>query len=99
MEKEDYDLFFNEIIATIQSHRIAAVQSVQNISNHLYWNIGELILQKQKEFSWGKSVVEQLSKDLAAKLGGEVSWSSRNLWFMRQLEDFKNLPFKGEDII
>ncbi len=85
MKNKEYNLFFEEVVAIIQSHRIVAVQSVQSISNHLYWNIGELILLKQKEFAWGKSVVEQLSLDLTAQLGGEISWSTRNLWFMRQL--------------
>jgi predicted nuclease of restriction endonuclease-like (RecB) superfamily len=85
MINKEYDLFFEEVVSIIQSHRVAAVQSVQSISNQLYWNIGELILLKQKEFAWGKSVVEQLSLDLTAQLGGEISWSARNLWFMRQL--------------
>jgi predicted nuclease of restriction endonuclease-like (RecB) superfamily len=85
MIKQEYDIFFEEVVSIIQSHRIAAVQSVQRISNQLYWHIGELILEKQKEFAWGKSVVEQLSLDLTAQLGGEISWSTRNLWFMRQL--------------
>ncbi len=30
----------------------------------LYWKIGETIVQKLKEIGWGKSVVEQLSKDI-----------------------------------
>lgn len=30
-------------------------------------------------------MVEQLSSDLTHQLDGEISWSSRNLWFMRQM--------------
>lgn len=85
MIDKEYRSFFDEVVSIIQSHRLVAVQSVQSISNQLYWHIGELILEKQKKFAWGKSVVEQLSLDLTAQLGGEVSWSTRNLWFMRQL--------------
>jgi predicted nuclease of restriction endonuclease-like (RecB) superfamily len=85
MIDKEYRLFFDEVVSIIQSNRLVAVQSVQSISNRLYRHIGELILQKQKEFAWGKSVVEQLSLDLTATLGGEISWSARNLWFMRQL--------------
>jgi DUF1016 N-terminal domain len=85
MNNKEYSSFFNEVVSIIQSHRIVAVQSVQSISNQLYWNIGELILHKQKEFAWGKSVVEQLSLDLTAEMDGEISWSARNLWFMRQM--------------
>ncbi|MCC2625990.1 MAG: hypothetical protein K0R14_1863 [Burkholderiales bacterium] len=87
-----YQQFLTEIVNMVQHHRVLAVQSVQSISNTLYWNIGEQILKKQQEYGWGKSVIEQLSKDLEHHIGYGVSWSSRNLWFMRQLVDeYSNL--------
>ena len=82
---EIYLQFLSEIVNMVHTHRVHAVQSVQRISNQLYWNIGELIIQRQKEYGWGKSIVERLSKDLPHHLGDAVSWSPRNLWFMRQL--------------
>jgi len=83
----EYQQFLAEVVNLVQKHRVVAVQSVQTLSNQLYWNIGELILLKQKEFGWGKSVVEKLSKDLNHQLGDAISWSPRNLWLMRQLVD------------
>ena len=77
--------FLTEIVNLVQHHRVQAVQAVQSISNQLYWNIGELIIQKQQEFGWGKSIVEKLSTDLNIQIGEGISWSPRNLWFMRQL--------------
>jgi|GEM_PF-1109561 len=77
--------FFIEVVALIESHKIVAIQSVQSIANQLYWNTGELILQKQRKLGWGKAIVEQLSLDLNAQLGSAISWSPRNLWFMRQI--------------
>lgn len=89
---EQYQQFLVEITDLVQSHRIQAIQSVQIISNNLYWNIGELIIKKQKEFGWGKSIVEILSKDLTKLIGEGISWSPRNLWFMRQLvNEYSNL--------
>jgi len=87
VSNEAYQQFLNEIVNMVKIHRTRAVQSVQTISNHLYWNIGELIIKKQLENGWGKSIVEQLSKDLNRHIGEGVSWSPRNLWFMRQLVD------------
>lgn len=84
---KEYNEFLNEILALVQRHRVIAIQSVQSVSNTLYWNIGELIIHKQRLYGWGKSVVERLSVDLQANVGYGVSWSSRNLWFMRQLVD------------
>ncbi|MGB9498959.1 MAG: DUF1016 N-terminal domain-containing protein [Dissulfuribacterales bacterium] len=30
----------------------------------MYWDIGRMIVEKQKKEGWGKSVVENLSRDL-----------------------------------
>jgi predicted nuclease of restriction endonuclease-like (RecB) superfamily len=83
----EYQEFLAEIVNLVQNHRALAVQTVQTVSNLLYWNIGELIIQKQQQYGWGKSIVKQLSKDLNLYIGEGVSWSPRNLWFMRQLVD------------
>ena len=82
---ENYQHFLAEIVSLVQYHRVQAVQSVQTISNQLYWNIGELIINKQQEYGWGKSIVKKLSVDLNMQIGEGVSWSPRNLWLMRQL--------------
>jgi predicted nuclease of restriction endonuclease-like (RecB) superfamily len=84
---ETYQPFLVEIVNLVQNHRVQAVQAVQSISNQLYWNIGELILQKQQEYGWGKSIVEKLSADLPHYVGDGASWSPRNLRLMRQLVD------------
>jgi len=83
----EYQEFLAEIVNLVQNHRTLAVQTVQTVSNLLYWNIGELIIKKQQQYGWGKSIVKQLSKDLNLHIGEGVSWSPRNLWFMRQLVD------------
>ncbi len=85
IQSENYHLLLDEVAGLVQNHRIQAVQSVQTISNQLYWNIGELIIKKQEEFGWGNSIIESLSKDLPNLIGDGISWSTRNLQFMRQL--------------
>ena len=81
----EYQQFVIELIELVQQHRTQAVQAVQTYTNQLYWKIGELIIARQKEYGWGKSIVKQLSIDLNHNLGNGISWSPRNLWFMRQL--------------
>jgi predicted nuclease of restriction endonuclease-like (RecB) superfamily len=85
IQTNNYQLLLDEVAGLVQTHRVQAIQSVQTISNQLYWNIGELIIKKQEEFGWGKSIIESLSKDLPDLIGDGVSWSTRNLQFMRQL--------------
>ena len=80
-----YNEFLSDVATAVQEHRVQAIQSVQTISNQLYWSIGELIIKKQEEFGWGKSVILLLSRDLPQLIGEGVSWSPRNLQFMKQL--------------
>jgi predicted nuclease of restriction endonuclease-like (RecB) superfamily len=99
ISKDAYQRFLKDVVMMVQSHRVAAVQRVQSINNQLYWNIGELILKMQHQHGWGKSIVEKLSNDLQHQVGKGVSWSSRNLWFMRQLvTEYSNVKQIGSEL-
>ncbi len=82
-----YTNFLNDIKQRIIDARYKALQAVNKQQIQLYWDIGKMIVQKQKESGWGKSVVEQLSKDLQKEFPGQRGWSTRNLWMMRQFYD------------
>ncbi len=45
----------------------------------LYWEIGRNIVEKQKEYGWGKSIVETLAKDLQNEFSGMQGFSESNL--------------------
>lgn len=91
-----YNEFLSDVATAVQQHRVQAIQSVQTISNQLYWSIGELIIKKQEEFGWGKSVILLLSRDLPQLIGEGVSWSPRNLQFMKQLvSEYSNVNQLG----
>lgn len=51
----------------------------------MYWNIGQTILDRQKKFGWGKSIVEILANELQKEFVNVVGFSARNLWRMRTL--------------
>ena len=78
--KETLDLIKSEIC----SARIQVVKSVTNEHINLYFKIGKIILEKQEEQGWGKSVVERLSTDLQKDYPGSTGYSARNLWDMRR---------------
>ncbi|MFZ2657502.1 MAG: PDDEXK nuclease domain-containing protein [Victivallales bacterium] len=82
--KEYIDLLTG-IKARIQSARIAASRTVNKELIFLYWDIGRSIVERQKDEGWGKSVVEQLSKDIQKEFPGTTGYSVNNLWRMRQL--------------
>ncbi|MCL4558439.1 MAG: DUF1016 N-terminal domain-containing protein [Deltaproteobacteria bacterium] len=49
----------------------------------LYWDIGKIIVERQRRYGWGHSVVEELAKDLIDDFKGIEGFSSNNLWRMR----------------
>jgi len=79
----EYGKFLNEIKSRIISARIQAVRSVNRDLIKLYWDIGRNIVERQEKFGWGKSVVEQLSRDLTREYAGFEGYSRDNLWRMR----------------
>ena len=85
MEKENitYNNFLKEIKDKINQSRYDALKSVNKALIDLYWNIGQSIVEKQKEFGWGKSIVSNLSIDLQKEFPGVKGLSERNLWNMR----------------
>ncbi len=60
-----------------------AISAVNTQQFMLYWDLGKMIVDKQAEHKWGKSVVEQLSVDLQKEFEGMRGLSATNLWRMR----------------
>jgi len=93
VQEKDYIELLNEIKQNVVNSRIKAVRAVNSELISLYWNIGKLILERQKENGWGKSIVEKLSKDLQKEYPLQTGFSSRNLWDMRRFYDkYQNEP-------
>jgi predicted nuclease of restriction endonuclease-like (RecB) superfamily len=81
----EYRTFLQEVKSQVKSARVEAARNVNRHLISLYWNIGKGIAERQKHLKWGKSVVEQLAKDLQKEFTGQEGFSAQNLWYMRQL--------------
>jgi len=79
-----YGSFIKDIKNLIYRRQYEALKKVNTELVQLYWEIGEEIDRQQREQSWGKSVVEVLSKELQKEFPGIQGFTTRNLWFMRQ---------------
>lgn len=92
-EKYYYELL-TEVKAQIFLSTIKAIKAVNSELIIKYWRIGEIILSKQKQYSWGNSIVEQLSSDLRKEYPATTGYSANNLWMMRQLyNEYSNNEF------
>jgi predicted nuclease of restriction endonuclease-like (RecB) superfamily len=80
---EDYINLLVEVKQRIRSAQYEALKAVNKELIALYWDIGKMIVTRQEGATWGKSVVEQLAKDLQNEFPGISGFSSRNIWNMR----------------
>ncbi len=81
----DYSALLSEVKQRIRSAQYEALKTVNKELISLYWDIGRMIVERQKGKTWGKAVVERLAKDLQAEFLGMSGFSAQNLWYMRQL--------------
>lgn len=79
----NYKNFLHLLKQKIYSAKSKAVLCANRLMIELYFEIGKEIVTKQESLGWGKSVVEQMSKDLIDEFGEKSGYSSFNLWRMR----------------
>jgi predicted nuclease of restriction endonuclease-like (RecB) superfamily len=79
----DYAPLLAEIKARVQSARIKAGLAANRELLALYWDIGRLILGRQRKEGWGSKVIGRLSADLQREFPGQQGFSPRNLKYMR----------------
>lgn len=79
-----YDVLLGEIKQRIRTAQYEALRAVNRELINLYWDIGQLIVERQQGGTWGRAVVEQLARDLQAEFPGVSGFSAANLWRMRR---------------
>ena len=80
---KNYIEFLTHIKDRIRSAQYEALKAVNKELIGLYWDIGKMIINQQEEYGWGKSIVENLAKDLRKEFPGISGLSPSNLWRMR----------------
>ncbi len=81
----DYGQLLGDVKQRIRSAQYEALKAVNKELIALYWDIGRLICDRQQTAGWGKSVVEQLAKDIQAEFPSINGFSARNVRRMRFL--------------
>ncbi len=91
----DYTRFIVDLKARVAAARLSAARAINRELISLYWDIGKAIVDQQLRLGWGKSVVEQIARDLRTAFPGAQGFSARNVWDMRRLYD----EYTGEEIL
>jgi predicted nuclease of restriction endonuclease-like (RecB) superfamily len=83
----DYAPLLADIKARVQSARVKAGLAANRELLALYWDIGRLILDRQRREGWGAKVIDRLALDLQRSFPGQQGFSRANLLFMRAFAD------------
>src|SRR5438128_6355899 len=97
LTEPDYAAFLAELKGRVISARISAARAVNRDLILLYWDIGRGIVEKQQLLGWGESVVEMVAADLRRAFPDSRSFSSDNVWRMRQFHlAYADAAFLGQ---
>ncbi|HBF89185.1 MAG TPA: DUF1016 domain-containing protein [Bacteroidales bacterium] len=88
-----YVSWLESIKLKISSAQLKAAVAVNSQLMKVYWELGQEIVQKQKEAQWGDAILEQLSIDLKISFPNINGFSKRNLYAIRQWYLFYSQQF------
>jgi predicted nuclease of restriction endonuclease-like (RecB) superfamily len=80
----DYTWLLASVKERLRSAQYAALKAVNTELVGLYWDIGRMIVERQRDAGQGSAIAEQLSKDLQTEFPGISGFSRRNVFYMRE---------------
>ncbi|MFI5149488.1 MAG: YhcG family protein [Bacteroidia bacterium] len=97
IRSKEYKDLLKTVKSQIQSSQIKAALTVNRELLTLYWTLGKIISDKQKQTTWGGGLIIQLSMDLTREFPEMKGFSERNLfyiqqWYLFYSQSLKKLP-------
>jgi predicted nuclease of restriction endonuclease-like (RecB) superfamily len=84
IEPTKYNDFIRQLKQKIQTSQIKASIRVNEELLKLYWDMAQMIIAKQKESSWGDSIIQKISRDLKEEFPNIKGFSKTNLLYMKK---------------
>ena len=77
-----YKTLLIDIKQRIRKAQTKAILSANSELISMYWDIGKMLVEKQKVAGWGAAVIPRLSKDIHNELPEIKGFSERNIVYM-----------------
>ena len=95
--ESDYNKLLTNIVNHIEQSKLKVFSEINKELLLAYWNIGR---ELSENASYGKSIVEKLSRDLRIKFPNVKGYSARNLWNMKKFyETYQILQPLAADLL
>ena len=79
-----YGPLLAQVKERVRAAQYAALKAVNTELVGLYWDIGHMIVEQQKDAAHGAAIAERLADDLRAEFPGVSGFSRRNVFYMRE---------------
>jgi predicted nuclease of restriction endonuclease-like (RecB) superfamily len=77
----DYAEVLKQLKEKFRAAQVKAALAVNAELVHLYWDIGNTILNRQNQEGWGKKVIERLARDLKSAFPDMKGFSIQSLLY------------------
>lgn len=94
---QEYKEFLTNIKSKIKTAQLKAHIKVNEEMLRLYWDIGFIIVEKQKVSMWGDKILENISSDLKLEFPELQGFSRTNIIYMKKLYQFYSLGQQAVD--
>lgn len=84
---KEYKSFLQEVKNKINATRLQAALAVNQEIIRFYWEIGKMIIEKQKISNWGDKLVEVLALDLKRSFPDTQGFSRSKLHSMKKFAE------------
>lgn len=81
---DEYSNVLNQARQIITQSQEQFLRSANRVSMEVRLQLGKIIDENSTKYDWGKSVIENFSKDLSMLFPGNTGFSVRNIAYMRQ---------------
>lgn len=80
----EYRHWLENFKSRIRSAQIKAAVAVNTELIQLYWQLGQMLAERQENAQWGDAIVDRLAADLKTEFPNLTGFSRLNLFFMRR---------------
>jgi len=84
IKSSEYNSWLKELKSKLKQSQIKASIKVNTVLLEFYWELGNEIVEKQKNSIWGSGFLKQLSADLMMEFPDMKGFSEANLQYMRR---------------
>lgn len=81
-KQNSYFKLLSEVKNRIRTAQTRAMSSVNREMILLYWDVGQLLIERQRSEGWGAAVIPRLARDIRNELPEVKGFSERNIGYM-----------------